>query len=65
VIQDEAQSFDRNICETQDPSQQDPVPLGNALSHTLLTVKDNLGEEIFNGEGELYIGEYSLFIQLV
>jgi acyl-CoA synthetase len=57
VIQDEAQSSGRNVCETQDLSQQDPVPLGNALSHTLLKIKDNLGEEIFSGEGELYIGE--------
>ncbi|KDR21131.1 hypothetical protein L798_04060 [Zootermopsis nevadensis] len=56
VFQDEAQSFDHNIRERQVSNQQNAVPLGNALSHTLLKVKDNLGEEIFNGEGELYIG---------
>jgi hypothetical protein len=37
------------------------VPLGNALSQTLLAVKDESGEELSTGEGELYIGE---FIQL-
>jgi acyl-CoA synthetase len=57
VFQDEAQSFVHNACRTQDPNQQDPVPLGNALSNTLLSVKDNLDEEIFSGEGELYVGE--------
>jgi acyl-CoA synthetase len=57
VIQNVAQSFDCNACETQVPSQQDAIPLGNALSETLLSVKNDSGEEVFTGEGELYIGE--------
>lgn len=57
AIQDEAQSFDHDVCEMQVPSQHDPMPLGNVLSETLLAVKDHLGEEIFTGEGELHIGE--------
>ncbi|XP_033611608.1 beta-alanine-activating enzyme isoform X4 [Cryptotermes secundus] len=56
VIPDVAKSFDHNDCGTHAPSQQDPVPLGNALSQTLLAVKDESGEEVFTGEGELYIG---------
>jgi acyl-CoA synthetase len=55
-IQNEAQSFDCDACETQVPSQQGAVPLGNALSQTLLSVKNDSGVEIFTGEGELYIG---------
>lgn len=58
VIPDVAQSFDHNDCGTHAPSQQDPVPLGNALSQTLLAVKDESGVEVFTGEGELYVGEY-------
>jgi Non-ribosomal peptide synthetase modules and related proteins len=57
VIQNIAQSFDCDACETQGPSQQDAVPLGNVLSQTLLSVKNDSGEEVFTGEGELYIGE--------
>lgn len=57
-IQNEAQSFDCDACETQVPSQQGAVPLGNALSQTLLSVKNDSGVEIFTGEGELYIGEF-------
>jgi acyl-CoA synthetase len=63
LIPDVAQLFDHNDCGMHVSSQQDPVPLGNALSQTLLAVKDDSGEEIFTGEGELYIGE-CLFIQL-
>jgi acyl-CoA synthetase len=58
LIPDVAQSFAHNDYDTHAPSLQDPVPLGNALSQTLLAVRDALGEEIFTGEGELYIGEY-------
>jgi acyl-CoA synthetase len=57
VIQNVAQSFDCDACETEVPSQQDSVPLGNALSQTLLSVKNDSGEEVNTGEGELYIGE--------
>jgi acyl-CoA synthetase len=63
VVPDVAQSFAHNDCDTRAPSQQDPVPLGNALSQTLLAVRDASGEEIFTGEGELYIGEY-VFVYL-
>jgi acyl-CoA synthetase len=58
VTQNVAQSFDCDACETEVPSQQDAVPLGSALSQTLLSVKNDSGEEVFTGEGELYIGEY-------
>jgi acyl-CoA synthetase len=58
VIPDLEQSFDLNDYDTHVPSQQYPVPLGNALSQTLLSVKNDSGEELVTGEGELYIGEY-------
>jgi hypothetical protein len=64
VISDVPQSFDHNDCGTHAPSQQDPVPLGNALSQTLLAVRDESGEELFTGEGELYVGEY-MFVLFV
>jgi acyl-CoA synthetase len=57
VFQNVAESFDCKACEMQLPSQQDAVPLGNALSETLLSVKNDSGEEVSIGEGELYIGE--------
>jgi acyl-CoA synthetase len=61
MIQSVAQLSDCNACEMQVTSQQDAVPLGKALSETLLAVKNELGEDVFTGEGELYIGECMLY----
>ncbi|KAJ9592987.1 hypothetical protein L9F63_015357, partial [Diploptera punctata] len=39
-----------------DINEELKIPLGDALSFTTLKVKDNLGNEIVDGEGELFVG---------
>lgn len=45
------------IYKIQDENSADEVPLGNSLEDTVIKVKDEKGDVVYNGCGEIYIGE--------